>query len=705
MLLLSFGGTLSVSDESLASQLGTLEITDDSPVINLSVDDRAAVAFAQRFQRLGIRLDYDRGDGTMVTFPGHLELGDTLTINESADSFGDVLTFKLMGAKFSRFARAWVASKAKIEVYFTVGSPLHEFSAKVFTGWIVSASYDVQPPSVTVTALDAAGLYAEKRAKDWSLPPNSGRTWLDITQELLGIGGIPAGVLDFGGNGGGIANKPHTLGDRPIIVFLRDALGAKCIEVGFEDGKFVARRYDPTLPPVLELNPGNMMLPASLSWPETLAPNILGVVSLSSTRTEPVGLRTTPEECVITTGPYAPKSAAGSYPTNIQPIAKVCTSTTFLGSLDVHMEQTTWGWYAVLAAGAQIQPVVGEPGEWEVVPTLSTVYVYPDGTTRADPVEQFRRTGKIVRDKYVDANLNVVRKTEGRYFFHFLRQAPFLVVDGEDELQTVTSFPVNDDGQAVIGGREVMGLLIGDDGNTMEGGLPASSIFQRPDAFTETDYTLNADGAIIEEVTREHTYDIGQSRRRANGAWGYGVESITYTDRPAESYIGAADPWGGLKITTKRYRAIDEDRYEMSVETRIGAGAPTTEAPLQFIGSLPRPERAEPTQSSQEIRAVFEDHERIALAGEEIESIEHNEFVETPAEALALARHRARLASAVKFSGPMPLDVLLHKWRMIRLNVPGAAIENLHFYVRSVSRDAPSFSQTITADYYAPGIG
>jgi hypothetical protein len=705
VILLSVGGSIAVDGAPLASLPGSIEVTAGGASIALTVDARAAVAFAQRFQRLGVRVDLDRGDGTMLTLPDR-DIGDGLVIEESTDAYGDKLTLTLVGERYSPFARKLLQSRPRVGVYFRTGAPGNEYLAKVFTGNVISSGYDVHPPSADVIVLDAAGLYSEKRAKDWSLPPNSGRTRLSITTELLGLGEIPVRLLDLGGAGGGIVNKPHTIGDSPILDFLRDFLGAICVEVGFERGGFVARRFDPNTAAVLELNPSNLFPQLSLSPPEVLSPNVLGVVSTSSTRTEVGGLRTT-NDCVVTVGPYAPLSVDGPLPVAERTIHEVCTKTTFLGSLDVHTEQTTRGWYAVLAAGAEIRPSLDPPG-YEIVPTSATVYVYPDGSTRGDSVERFRRLRKMVRDKIVDDANRVVRVTEAQYFFHFLRTAMFQVTDGLDVLLTETALPVNDDGQAVVGGREGMGLLEGDEGSRIEGGLAATLDWMRPDTLTETDFVLTADGSILSETKTENYYSIGETRRRADGVFGYGTDPRAYSSRPGDAYPGAFEPyggpWGGRKVTTTSYRAVDEDRYEVTVTVRVGTEPPQTEPARIVVGALPRPERAEPTLSAQSITATYEDRERIAMAGEEIEDIEHNEFVETREEAEALARHRARLASAITLSCSMPIEGLVHKWRAVRVNVPGASIDGLLFHVRTVRRDAAAFSQAITAAHYAPGI-
>lgn len=717
MLLLSWGGTLTVGDESLASQLGTLEITDDSPVINLSVDTRATVAFAERYQRLGVRVEYDRGDGVFLTFPAHTDLADTLVIEESADRFGDTLSFAVTGEKWAPFARQVLRARTEIRVYFITGSPQHEFSARVFTGWIVTSRYDVTPPVTHIEALDAAGMHAEKRAKDWSLPPHSGRTRREITLELLTIGAIPYGALDFGPDGGGVVNKPHTLGDRPIVAWLQDALAVKGVEVGFEGGVFVARRYDATLPPVLELTPANLFPEIGLTPPATLAPNVLGVVAVEVTRSDLGGYVTEQPVSVVVTGPYAPDTAVevieggvvtatGLTPIEaVQKISESLTTVTKFGGVAVRTEKLERGWFAEAAAGAQVERVgssPSSPGVWEytVDPVTGTVWVYPDGSTRNVPRETYRELSRTINTKTMDDQYRVIGEREERYKWQIFRRAIFEV----DFLSSVLvdeppggsgdPVPIGDDGQGMMYGREVYGGLLF--------GLP------HPNELVEKSYTLNADGEIVTEVTTEYFHQLPPTIRRRDNAHGFGLDNRTYHsagDEGIESNFSHVLPWRGLRVTTKTYESIDEDSYRVIESVRLGSKAPTVTTSDPIIGSLPRPEQASPVSSSQEIRSMYEDRERIAMAGgEEIEDVEHNEFIETQAEADAYARHRARKASAIILSGTMPIEGLAHKWRMVRVKVPGAAIDGLSFEVRTVRRDAASFSQSITAAYYAPGI-
>lgn len=707
-VLAKFYVDVTVTNETTPVLLLDAEVTAaDWPEIDVTVTAAAAVAAAQRYQRLGIRAEYDRGDGTFLPFPDR-ELGNELTIDESVDAYGDRLTFQLVGERFSPFSgRAFLRSKRAMNFYLTYGSPLNEYLALVFSGFVVEGPFDVHPPSSRVTLLDAAAKYRDRRAKNWSLQPNSRRSRLSIANELLGIGGIPVGTLDLPFGNGGIVRKPSALGDRTILDYLRDMLGALGVEIGFERGLFVGRRYDPTLEPVIDLTPENICLPVNLTSPGTLAPNVTGVVSVSFSRTEPGGLSTV-ETSVVTTGPYAIMTATGPLAESVRVISEVLTRTSYYGSLDILTEITERGWYAVRAAGEQIQGVVGSPGEWEVVPYDNanyTAYTYPDGSTRREPQEQFRRTRKTIKRKTVDDDRNVVGVREERYFLHFLRRAVWQVVDGDDVLQAGgTSIPLNDEGEGVVLGSEIMGLLEGDSGSRVEGGAFASAFFLQPDELIETAITLNDDGTISEERVATHYYSIGEKTRRTDGRYGYGVENVAYTGRPAEAYVGASDPWGGLKIVMTRYRAIDEDRYEAIKITTDGSKPPTIER-ATMTGALPRPERADATTSSQEIRATVADSVRVGLAGEEIEAIEHNEFIENGEEARNLALYRARLASADKLNVTIPIEGQVHKWRMVRLTLPGASIDGLKFYVRSVQRNAVTFTEAIVADYYPPHIG
>lgn len=716
-ILATLDGTITITGDEAPSISGDIYVTDpDQFEIELLFTDRAGVAASQRSQRLGVRLDIDRGDGVMVTLPARETFG-TLTIDESAERWGDILRLQLAGERFSPMARGLLRSKRKIEVYLTIGNPANQYRAKVFTGWITKADHNIFPPNSTVIALDAAALFAQKRAKGFIVPPGSGRARLSIANELLTIGSIPAGHFDLGGDGGTV-EKPVSLGDRAIVEFLKDYLGVLGAEVGFIDGQFVAVRYDPDLPPVMELNPSNIILPASLSVPETLAPNVTGVVSVAYTRLEPDGVRTT-EERSVKLGLYSPMqyenlqngdgsltaNLAPAEPVIIRPIEETITKTSRLGTLEVMTDQTAIAWYATRGARSQIWDVVDPHIDPATGPFINGMksYIYPDGSTRTEPKEKFRRVRRTIKTKEVDENRNVIVAREARYFFHFLRKALWSVVGGVDV--PVADFAgswINDEGEAVLNGREIMGLLVGDAGNQMEGGTPLSPTlsYLRPDELDETFYTLNDDGAIIEERTLNHYYDIGAKMRHADGAYGYGTDSRTYASRPAELYTGASDPWGGLRETKTTYRAINEDRYEVVTAERLNGGPWVTQPGQTMTGSLPRPERAEAEQTSQEIRAEIEDRQRIAYAGEEIEETEHNEWIERPEEAAAYVRWQAMKKGATMLSCSMPIETRLHKWMMVLVNIPGASIDGEKFYVRTVVREPARFAQAITAAKY-----
>lgn len=708
VLLVSFGGSLSVTAAPLASQPGTIEITDaDAPVITLAVDQRAAVAFASRFQRLGARVDLGRGDGVLNTLPDR-EIGDVLTIAEDVDTFGDVLTVKLCGERFSPCARRILQANTELDVYLVTGSPQNEFMAKVFTGFVTEAPYDVQAPSATVTALDAAGLYAEKRAKDWSLPPNSGRERLDITIELLGIGGIPIRALDIPA---GAVNKPHTLGDRPILDFLRDFLGVLGVEIGFENGGFVARRYDANLPPVLELNPSNLFPQLTIDAPRPLDPNILGVVSTSSTRTELGGYVTEGPLSVVVVGPYAPDTAVQKIDDGVvtetefspveavQVISESLTTITKFGGVAVRTEKLEYGWLAERAAGSQIVRTPSNedpPEDYVVEPVPGTVWVFSDGSTRAVSRETYRLINRTVITKDLDEAGRVIYVRQDRYKYRSYEEALFDVdvnAGITKDLPPQNAVPLGDDGHGMQFGKEVFG---------MSPFLPTL-----PTEYDETRYTLSEAGEILAEEFTERYHTLPAIRRRAEGAHGYGLDSRTYHTEGTEiapyGFFAPEQAYRGLRVTTKRYEPIvgDEDSYRITESVRPGNKAPTVTTSDPITGSLPRPEKAEPSTSTQEIRATFEDRDRIALAGAEIESIEHNEFIETQEGAEVYARHRARMASARILNCTMPIESLCHKWRMVRVNIPGASIDGLTFELRKVSRDAASFSQGITAAHYS----
>lgn len=667
MILAELAASFTVTDDATPYLIADVEITDGGTFWFLvDVDDRAAVAFAQRFQQLGVGIVID---GAPVP---DREVGNTLTMIESADSYGDRLEFQLIGEKYSPFARALLRSKAAVEVSLVTGNTASEFRRKVFTGWVVASSFSGQAPAANVTCLDAAALHAEKRAKTWTLAPNSNRTRLSIGLELCALCSIPVGHVDLGGDGGTI-RKPLAPGDQPILDFLRDFWGVLGAEIGFEDGRMVARRYDPSAAAVMDIHPGNILVPFSVAHAGTLDPNVLGVVSVSFSQIDPSGMRTV-ETRVDTYGPYARRTADGPMSETYQKIGTVITRTTFRGNLDVRTEQEEWGWYARLAAPLRIQ--TGVPF-FEIVDSGVPKYTYPDdGSTRADYGEQFQVVRRSIHSKTLDADLNVIGSHDWRYRFGFREKAVWLGGEVDPTLSAPPTY-INDNGDGVTS--------------------PYESFGPTADEVTAITIDLNADGTIQRETSREFSYAIGADRMDADGAFGYGVDSIRWASNASATY-------GETSVTTTQYRVISEDRYETMEWTRDGPG-PARMVRTSSIGSPPRPERAEPETSSQEIRSLVRDTARIALAGEEIEDIEHNEYVETPEEAAAYALVRARRAGAIVLTCDVPIEPLAHKFRIVRVNLPGSSIDGLNFYVRSVTRDVASFRETIVADYYPPELG
>jgi hypothetical protein len=696
VVLARIEGEVTVTSDPWPSLFADVEVADAGAFfIDLEVDERAAVAFAQRFQRFGVRVDLGG-----ATLPDR-EVADALTIDEDAERFGDILTFRLAGPRFSPFARDLLRARTPVGIYFTTGSPLNEFTAKVFTGWVMSATHDVQPPASNVTALDAAGLYARRRALDYILPPNSGKTRGQVARELLSIGAIPIRALDLGSNDGGTVTKPFSPGDRPILDALRDYLGVLGCEVALIDAKFVAMRYNPNAPIVAELDPSNLLVPLSFASPETLSPNVLGVVSVKYTRIEPNGERTE-ETSVTTVANYAKgvwafrqtviegeatltPNIAGPPAASPKVVSEVTTRTTYFGSIEKHMEQEEKGWYAFRGTPNRIAEIEEAPF-YELQPL--DAYIFADGSTRADSAERFQTIRRTVRDKTLDEENRVIASREERYFPRFHRRGLWIVgfdpMTGLSETLLADLALINDDGDGVIGAEE-----IGRYG---------------PDEITELEIRLNDDGTILEEVTTERFYTVGSKRPRAANAVGYGIDPRTYTNRTAEAISPTNDP-SGERVTTKRYRVISEDRYEVSETVFLNGVFQSSIPDRPVVGSPPRPERAEAEQSSQEIRAEVADERRILWADEEIPDVEHNELIESSEEARVYARHRARLASAIVLQCTTPIEGLIHKFKMIRVNLPGASVHGKKFYVLSVRRDASTFRQDITAHYYSEELG
>src|SRR5687768_13981993 len=83
--------------------VGDVETVDAGFLIDVTTSNGAWLASEQRVQRVGWRVDLDRGDGTMVTLPEGREVAASINIAESTEGFGDRLTFRLVGEKWSPY--------------------------------------------------------------------------------------------------------------------------------------------------------------------------------------------------------------------------------------------------------------------------------------------------------------------------------------------------------------------------------------------------------------------------------------------------------------------------------------------------------------------------------------------------------------------------------------------------------------------------
>lgn len=710
MAVLASIGVEVTTAAALAGIVGTLpvEVTvgNADAEIQITIDHAAQLAAAASFQRVGVRIDVDLGAG-METIADS-EIGIDVTIAESLDQYADQLTFSLVGEKYSPFSRSITRAKRAVAVAVVYGAPGAEFLAYVFRGFITAATFNAQPPIATITALDSASLYSTRKAKEYSVQPNSDRERLSILHDLLSITAIPIRELDIVP---GKVSKPVTPGDTEILSFLRDWLSPTGVTIGFENGGFVARRYRASDPVTAELTPRDICSPFTMTPPATMTATVVTVVAVKFETISDDGLRTEIEE-VVTTGPYSPAqwvdlqladgtiihNGAGLPPADVRVISRIVTATTYLGATPMRIEQTEFGWYAPKAARLQINDDVDN-----TITPFGNHWLFPDGSWRSEPAESFRRIRKNITNKELDDAQNVVKTTEERYFFHFLRKAIFQVAGGPPLDVVIATTPIVEDGGGVLFDHEYMGLLIGDDGNTVEGNLAASTITVRPDSYTITELTLDDDGAIKSSTITEHYFDIGQPRGKSQvGSYGYGIDNRVYTNRPSEGSIGTADTYGGLKVTRTSYRTLDETRFETTTQTSVQGGVPTTVVQTGS-GSRPRPERVMPKSASQEISATMTDALRLAMNGY-IQDAIHNEYIENSDEARVVAVKELRERSAIVFTFDMPIEGLIHKWKTITLDYPLVSVAGLRLYVRQITRNFSRFRQTVVAVWYPPEI-
>lgn len=680
---------------------------DDAFYADVSVTDAASAAFFQGANALGIGLSYDRSDGVMVQWPDR-EIVNEFTINESRDQFGDTMTFAVTEEKHSPFGGSVLRRRTNVLAEAVVGMPGRDYRAQLFNGFI--ADYDhSSPPAVSrVTCLDGAGRHAQKRAKDYVIPPNSGWTRLKITNDLLEIGEINAGAMDVGDDDGGIINKPYTIGDKPIIEWLRDFWRVRGRYVHFINDAFVIVAYDSTLPSVATIRPNNTIGGYSLTQAGTLDPNVYGVVSVSVTRQDslvpgaPVVTLTTTEEV------YKPVAASfeqndGVVTENIIPTFaafqvthELRTSSQKLGTVEIRYEETERAMSARRAARVQL---VGDPDDDGIVPVTGRVFIHPDGSTRAERSESLQVIRRLLRLKSLDVNHNVVDIREERRAPRSFRVATFTVTAGVDVPRGNTGAPVplDDSGQGMLFGREFDDLP----------NLPG-----HPPELVLTHYNLAADDSIADETTTEYFPSVGQEVQRSHypEAFGYGIDQRTYHAVPSDMYLsslivpgGEVGLYTGKRVTRKVYAAIDEDSYRATTTVlEDGATRPIVTTQV-IVGDLPRPEKAEPTSSSQEISFKTEDAERIAYAGgEKIEIVEHNEFIQNDDEAEFYSRFLAREASAIVATFTVPFETQIHVFKNIVVDVPGSAIDSLTFGVTDVQRNAATFDEQVTAVYFSP---
>lgn len=675
----------------------------DAWYADLTITQRAAVAAAERAQRLGVTIRIDRGDGVMVAVADRA-IPAMFTIEESTDSFGDTFTFQLSGHQYSPFARASLRRRLAVSADLVYGSPANEYRKRVFDGFIVDHTFSGQPPVATITCADAAGLYAERRLKDYVIPANSGRQRMDIVTEVLTLAGIPFSIPD---GGGGVINKPYAIGDEAVCSWVRNFLRVIGCEVGFIANVFQVVRWTPDLPPVLTLSPRNIIPPYDLKCPTTLDANVIGVVAVSVTHTDELTGREGITTLSETRAPYAPATAefqivagapaatGATSSEETQIIARTRTSTSYLGNLEVRYEQTDETMYAVAAALTEIRATGDETYEQRY---RDSVYIFPDGSTRRELREHLQITRKTIRTKELDGEKRVIRTRETRFGFRNFRRRLFDVLLSLGELYDHPPeewTAVTDDGEGSAYGSERIGAQ------------PFwTDVYtgQIPDEIVTTDINIAADGTIESEVTTEQFYDIGPPLTRRDGAHGYGLDTSNRKYASHESDAGEVPTPGiynGRKVATKSYRTLSEDRYLVTESVRVGSGIPTVTT-SEVSGSIPRPEHAEPTTSSQEIRSIVKDGERIAYAGEEIEATEHNEFIQNQAEADFFCRYVAWEKSAIVGTFAMPVESQVHKWKSLIVNVPQSAISNELMFVRAVRRDAVTFSQSVTLARYSP---
>jgi hypothetical protein len=711
-------GGLNVSGPGAFAELdGDLEVTNpDRPVLEYTVDtlNDALDAFKAQFKNIWISVYVDQGSG-VPTLVSNAEIAADLTIQESLDGWADQLSIGFIGTRWSPWLTSLIRGKRKIEVWIRYGRPGAQYEPQkpIFSGYVMSGEFSHYPPVARVNCLDAAALYSETKV-NFSIPVNSKKTRLSILMDMLNLApAVPVGLLDIGGDGGTYVKTFSTPPDARRFDVIRDFLTPVGAMTMFAGGYFRAFRYDPNATIQKVLTKQDIAVPFNTQVPDTTVADQIRAVTVKFEMADTLDTRT---EVIIDTirKDYTPASAVKIQLTDGSVIAfadpqvmvpregdppfqKIVTTRTYRGQTLMFERVQMYTWFSPKMSRQWF--VSGTPDTVQAR-TGTNIYQYPDGSWRKDPHEIWQLVSQSDMFKDADANNFIFRKTENQYFYHQIRTAVFQV-DGSGTSEVKASafnIYLDENGDGFYLGQETIGLLPDYGGSLMLSGVAATIDLQHPDSSKTTEWTYEADGAILTETVTDLTWGGGFARySNAPNAYRYGIKRINYWSEPREKFDGS------IQTQTTTYRQVDEQTYTTS-ETTIDPTGQSIRKTSSGTGSRPHVEKIQPNQSSQELVYTFRDDTRIFLNGVVQEEI-HNEFAQNIDELRTVALTKIRQLSAFKVTIPMPIEGQIHKGMTIACDIPEiGVVSNKPLFVWNVQRTFGAFKQTVMALYYPPEV-
>lgn len=691
----------------LDNRVGIIDPAADSLELDVTVLTDSIRAGLAPMRAVCVELWLDLGAG-LEQIPNSQVLSDWAT-SESHDNIVDQFTFSLVGQRFSPLLRGAMRGKQQVELYVNYGEPGFDHRARVFSGRLLSVSFDLWPPVAHCVALDEGAMWSEQLITV-DIPPNSGRSRLSVLLEKAAalIPPCPLGTIDLGSADGGTLHKAVSLADMRFGDFVRDFFSPCGVVAWFSNGRLNLTRIT-AQPPLLVVDRRNIAAPVTVITPATQVANQVLAVAVQSDTSALAFRSVTRVETV--TAPYAPMHGdpasgigTGGYGQLVDRVtSRIETTDTYLGDTIVRTEVDEWAWYAPQMARLQINASDGT-----ITPT-GAGFRFPDGSYRTVAWESFmlirktittRETGVRYGGAGDDVNaarfpptlirplaLVITKETVEKYFYHWILKAPYQVPlgGGGDVLLGTTT--LTEAGDGVVYAQEIIGLLA------------FSSLFDGADETTVTEWAVTGeDGQIDYEKVTTLAYSAGaQLSPAVPAAFGYGTGTQrTYKSLPYETRNA------GRTVKVTRYAATGEDSYSVSETVTVAGTVGAVRTDSVASGARPFATKINPVVANQELHATITDTTRVVLSNLLAETL-HNEFCENAAELRVVARARARDLSALVVTLDMPFEGRVHKGQPIAVDLEECGLyADAMLYVWSVDRSIARFRQTVGLRLFAP---